>query len=239
LLHSNTTQVLYNQDNGNRVDENRQRAAHCSRQPDVVLVYGSHPTYFEARKDQHGRLSSHGVTLFNAHGMEVALRPGSLTYRVLGGTLDFRFVSGSTLLETSEELVKAVGLPALQAYWTLGLHLCRYGYYNISEVEDVVQRMRDAQIPLEAQWFDIDYMDQFRDFSLHPVNFPADRMKSFVADLHERHQKAVFIIDPGLHKPDPTNEKDVYYPYDLGKELGVFVKNADGSEYIGRVRSAS
>jgi alpha-glucosidase len=42
------------------------------------------------------------------------------------------------------------------------------------------------------------------------------------------------IVDAAVPRTIP-NGTDHYAPYDAGKNLGVFVKNPDGSEYIGKV----
>lgn len=33
-------------------------------------------------------------------------------------------------------------------YWSLGFHLCRWGYTTTNATREVVQRMRDAEFPM-------------------------------------------------------------------------------------------
>ena len=88
--------------------------------------------------------------------MDVVLLPGQLTYKVLGGVLDFWFVSGPTPDKVIQQYMAIIGTPHLPLYWSLGFHHCRYGFKNIEEVRSVWQGYRDAEIPLETMWTDIE-----------------------------------------------------------------------------------
>lgn len=75
--------------------------------------------------------TSHGVYARNAHGQEWLFRSESLTYRTIGGSFEFYFLSGSTPKEViSQYQTGIVKTPVMQPYWALGFFQCRWGYQN-------------------------------------------------------------------------------------------------------------
>eukprot|EP00833_Pecoramyces_ruminatium_P009629 jgi/Orpsp1_1/1183661/evm.model.c7180000086195.1 len=188
-------------------------------------VYGSHPFYIEIADDG----TAYGVFLKNCHGMDFILEPGKLSFRVNGGNFDLYFFMGPTVQEVIAQYYKVIGQPALMPYWPLGFHQCRYGYPNIDKVESVVAKYKENNIPLDTMWIDIDYMDKYKDFTYDPVNFPVERIKKFVNNLHDNHQYYINMIDPAI-STDPE-----YPTFKRGVEKDIFVKNASGDLFRGKV----
>lgn len=151
------TGTLFNADVADPIDEN---------------IYGSHPFYLDTRyykqdpktgKEEYVSETSntsetyksytHGVFMRNAHPLEVLLRDNSLTWRGLGGTIDLYFYAGPSTKDVIRSYqTSTVGLPALQQYWSLGFHQCRWGYTGWKDLQRVVEQFAKANIPLETVW---------------------------------------------------------------------------------------
>lgn len=67
--------------------------------PSALASY--HPVYLDVRPQDDNSTLSHMVYIQSTSGMDVLLRPKVIQYRAIGGTLDFRFFSGSESSESS------------------------------------------------------------------------------------------------------------------------------------------
>ena len=101
-----------------------------------------------------------------------------LVYKVIGGILDFRFLLGEQSPDaTLNKLHIYMGRSAIPPFWSMGFHQCRWGYENITALQNVLKGYKDNNIPLDTIWSDIDYMIDYEDFTINEEKFPLDQMK--------------------------------------------------------------
>ncbi|KAI9744603.1 MAG: hypothetical protein M1818_002132 [Claussenomyces sp. TS43310] len=240
-LGNNLVQTFWNGDIADTIDTN---------------LYGTHPFYLDTRYFQVNNATggetyvadatdptanytsySHGVYLRNAHGQDVILNSSDITWRTIGGDIDLYFFSGPTQQKVTQAYqTSAVGLPAMQQYWTFGYHQCRWGYQNWSNLEDVIANMSAADLPLETIWTDIDYMDGERDFTTNPISWAQWYATGFLERLHANGQHYVLITDPAIYYPEANPADNYNYPtFDRGNATDSFIMNPDNSLFVGKV----
>ena len=110
-------------------------------------IYGTHPFHLEMRNGV-----AHGMFLRNSNGMDVGVFDQFLTYRTTGGILDFYVFIGPGPEQVIRQYHAVIGTTYMPPYWALGWHQCRYGYHDIGEVETVVQKYKENNIPLDTMW---------------------------------------------------------------------------------------
>ncbi|XP_055452485.1 sucrase-isomaltase, intestinal [Psammomys obesus] len=176
--------------------------------------YGFHP-YHMALEDES---NAHGVLLLNSNGMDVTFQPTpALTYRTIGGILDFYMFLGPSPEVATMQYHEVIGFPVMPPYWALGFQLCRYGYRNTSEIEQLYNDMVAAQIPYDVQYTDINYMERQLDFT---IGERFQTLPQFVDRIRNEGMKYIIILDPAIS----GNETDPYPAFDRGIQKDVFVK---------------
>jgi alpha-glucosidase len=146
-----------------------------------------------------------------------------------GGPLDYYFLYGPTPRQVVEGYAYLTGTPPLPPLWALGFQQSRYSYTPESQVREIAKHLRTDKIPSDVLYLDIDYQYKNRPFTVDPKTFP--NFPGLVSDLRQQHFHLVNITD--LHIAHAPNQG--YAPYDTGKVGDHFVKNPDGSEFIGVV----
>jgi alpha-glucosidase len=154
---------------------------------------------------------------------------GVMSFGADGGEMDYYFIAGPLPKTVVERFAALTGRAPLPPLWTLGYQQCRYSYYPEARVREVAKTFREKKIPADAIYLDIDYQDGNRPFTVSPSSFPT--FGRMIRDLKREGFHTIAITD--LHIAAAPRQG--YEPFDSGMRLDAFVKNPDGSLYIGKV----
>lgn len=180
-------------------------------------TYGQHPAYL-MREAING--DYHLCFLRNNHAMDIAITDNvsKLTYHIIGGTLELKFFLGNT---KPDSVLKAfhsyLNGYIMMPFWALGYHQSRWGYNSSSILLQVVQNFSKLDIPLDTIWSDIDYMDNFEDFTIGP----AFKRNDFDRIRNDYSVNWVPILDIGIAEGNGSNPA-----YMKGLELDIYVKSS-------------
>lgn len=153
----------------------------------------------------------------------------AIAFGAEGGPLDYYFIYGPAPKQVVEGYAYLTGKPPMPPLWAFGFQQSRYSYTPESQVRDIANRLRNDRIPSDVIYLDIDYQDRNRPFTVNGKTFP--NFPGLVSDLRKQHFHLVAITD--LHIAHAPNQG--YAPYDSGHASDQFVKNPDGSEFVGVV----
>jgi alpha-glucosidase len=140
-----------------------------------------------------------------------------------GGKLTYYFTYGPKIGDVIDTYTELTGKMDIPPKWTLGLHQSKWGY-TPEEILNVAKTYREKRIPLDTMHFDNDYMDGYRVFTWNEQYKQALKRLKEMPGFH-----AVAIIEPHVKK------EETYRIYQEGTKNDFWVKNADGTPYVGPV----
>ncbi len=130
--------------------------------------------------------------------------------------------SENVLYSTVKIFRKMIGKSYLPPLWAFGFMQSRWGYGSENDLEEVYENFRKHKIPLDAIFLDIDYMKDFRDFTVDEKKFK-DFGKT-VRVMKERNVHIVPIVDAGIPS-EPEKDETCR----TGIEKGFFCRMKDSS----------
>lgn len=146
-----------------------------------------------------------------------------------GGAIDYYLLYGPAPKQVVQDYAWLTGLPPLPPLWSLGFQQSRFSYGSEERVREIAARLRADQIPADVLYLDIDFQKDHRPFTVDSEKFP--HFEQMLADLKREKFHVVAITDLHIAKLPEAG----YAPYDSGVAGNHFVKNADGSTYVGTV----
>ncbi|KAL0424760.1 UNVERIFIED_CONTAM: Alpha-xylosidase 1 [Sesamum radiatum] len=203
---------------------------------ELIFAYKSDPFSFSVKRKSNGETlfdtssedsDPYSDLVFKDQYLEISTKlPKDASFD--WGVFDLYFFPGPSPLAVVDQYTAFIGRPAPMPYWAFGFHQCRWGYHNLSVVEDVVENYKKAKIPLDVIWNDDDHMDGHKDFTLNPTNYPRPKLLAFLEKIHARGMKYIVIIDPGIG----VNKS--YGVYQRGLANDVFIKY-EGKPFLAQV----
>jgi alpha-glucosidase len=189
------------------------------------LLYKTIPVVMAVRQGK-----ACGLLLDNTHRSVFDFgvsNPGVVGFGADGGALDLYVLAGPHPKSVLQRYVALTGAAPLPPLWALGFHQSRYSYETERRVMEIVHEHRRRRIPLDAIWLDIGYQDRNRPFTVDPDAFPD--FAGMTGALRGAGVQAVAITD--LHVACAPGEG--YAPYETGIAGDHFLRNPDGSRFVG------
>ena len=140
---------------------------------------------------------------------------------------DLYLLSGGNENAVCKEFRTLIGRSYIPPRWAFGLAQSRWGYKTEEDVREVARQYKEHDLPLDMICMDIDYMQDYADFTVNKERFPD--LTKLSADLKAQGIRLVPIIDAGV-RVDPNDSTCTE-----GLEKGYFCKKADGTPFVAAV----
>lgn len=136
-------------------------------------------------------------------------------------------ITGTSLLNIVQQFREIIGMSYIPPRWAFGYQQSRWGYQNEADIREVYRKYHENSIPLDAIYLDIDYMEDYKDFTVDSKKFK--NFPSFVKEMKDAGIHLVPIIDAGI------KIEDGYDVYEEGVANNYFCKRVDGSNFVAGV----
>ena len=140
---------------------------------------------------------------------------------------DLYLLSGGNENAICREFRTLIGRSYIPPKWAFGLAQSRWGYKTEEDVREVARQYKEHDLPLDMICMDIEYMQDYADFTVNKERFPD--LTKLSADLKAQGIRLVPIIDAGV-RVDPNDSTCTE-----GLEKGYFCKKADGTPFVAAV----
>lgn len=150
-----------------------------------------------------------------------------LTVSCEGTDLTLYVIEGDSALDITRQFREIIGRSYIPPKFAFGFGQSRWGYQNADDFRKVAEGYRQNHIPMDMIYMDIDYMEDYKDFTINKDRFPD--FGAFVEEMKAQKIHLIPIIDAGV-----KIEKG-YDVYEEGCEKGYFCKRADGTDFVGAV----
>lgn len=191
--------------------------------PDKSALYGAHNFFIVQGEttwglyiDFAGKVT-YDVAFSNVDTLEIEIE---------GTQFDAYYFEGTfkTIVNAFRSMI---GLSYTPPKWAFGYQQSRWSYENEEAVRVIADQFEHLDIPCDAIYLDIDYMERFKDFTISGVRFP--NFKALITELKEKDFKLIPIIDAGV------KIESGYDIYEEGLKNNFFCMDHEGNPFVAAV----
>ncbi len=224
------TDIVYGLGEANRGINKRgyRYVSNCTDDPhhteEKVSLYGAHNFVIISGKKHVGLFFDYPSNISFDIGYT---RQDLLTVCCERADLYLYVIIGESARDVARQFRRIIGKSYIAPRYAFGFGQSRWGYRTAEDIEGVVKGYRENEIPLDMVYMDIDYMQDYKDFTVNPERFPD--FGEFVQKMKAEKIHLIPIIDAGV------KIEQGYDIYEEGVEKGYFCKREDGSDFVAAV----
>lgn len=200
----------------------------CTDQPnhteDKRSLYGAHNFIVVSGEETFGLFFDYPSKMTFDIGYE---KTELMTVSCERADLYLYVIEGESAYDVVRQFRKIIGRSYIPPKFAFGFGQSRWGYKTKEDFRNVADGYRSNRIPLDLIYMDIDYMQDYKDFTVNEEEF--SDFPAFVAEMKERGIRLIPIIDAGV------KVEEGYPVYDEGVRGGYFCKREDGSDFTASV----
>jgi len=141
--------------------------------------------------------------------------------------MNIYIITGKDKKDIVAQFRAAIGQSYVAPFWAFGYGQSRWGYMNEEDIASVADEYEKLGTPLDSIYLDIDYMQDYKDFTVNPDRF--SDLKKLATTMKDQGIHLVPIIDAGVMI------EDGYDVYEEGVANNYFCKTEEGKDFVGAV----
>ena len=136
-------------------------------------------------------------------------------------------ITGECAYDIVKQFRHIIGRSYIPPKYAFGFGQSRWGYRTAQDFRQAADGYRNCNIPIDMVYMDIDYMQDYKDFTVNQEQFPD--FKAFVDEMKEKKIHLIPIIDAGV------KIEEGYDVYEEGVKENMFCKREDGTDFAAAV----
>ncbi|MRI32341.1 alpha-glucosidase [Endozoicomonas sp. OPT23] len=188
-----------------------------SHTPEKEALYGSHPFLIVDGESTFGLfIDFPGEMFFDIGYTDREM----LEIHIPSLDVDIYELTANNKKQLVRDFRSLIGKPYVPPRWGFGYQQCRWSYPDAASIDDIIDGFRSNDIPCDTVYMDIDYMVDYKDFTVDPEKFPD--FTGWVKAKKQQGIRLIPIIDAGVRI------EEGYDVYEEGLEKGYFCKDDNG-----------